>query len=375
MRVVQVSETSLPELQGRALGKRSRLNWLLQGARFVPRFRSSLSTADLLATTHMEPLGPYVGEGPANLRPAAVACSGWVGETLVASRAAVVVPLRARGASLVGAQLVELPVSDLGPTLEQQVELGRHVLETLRRAGVRWVYATPGPQWGEGLLAALGLTPLGEAVERSFPLGLGGIGAVVGKLNPGAVFGPNPLRRLATVARGVRNKLIEVELDGVWLEDVERMASSTSAGDALALARTPAYLAWRYRDAPGRSYRLLVLRRQAGVGADAAVIVEPFALDGGRFGIRILEHWTRARDLAALTWLLGEVALWSLAEQASQLRAVAVGGTAQERLLLAVAAVRRTQSLPFYWRSLAGDDDPAPDAGALALQAGDLLGF
>ena len=57
-----------------------------------------------------------------------------------------------------------------------------------------------------------------------------------------------------------------------------------------AIDRSEPYLMWRYGKHPDRHYRLLVLRRQAGVGIDAFIVVRMLPLDKNRFCAQLVDH-------------------------------------------------------------------------------------
>lgn len=291
---------------------------------------------------------------------------GWSSRALVAARGAVRKDLVIDGVEVHGAELVTLPIGDVGPNPEEELELGRDVLDRLRSHGARVLYAAESSQWPRSLLERLGFRQSFDFVERTFYLGLGGISRRLDE------HGPHPFRRFAEMARRIRQKLMEVEIDEHWLAHVQTVMDECPPV-GFRLKRDSEYLRWRYKNVPGHNYRLLVLRRQAGHGIDAFAITETFPSDHGQLGVRLLDHFTRDPERAGVTWLLGELVMWSLAEKATIITGGAGHQTPLDQLFRRTGAIRRAWSAPFWIRALNDDEPPALDNAE--LRASDLLSF
>ncbi|MFO0728051.1 MAG: hypothetical protein U1E65_30000 [Myxococcota bacterium] len=297
----------------------------------------------------------------------ATALLGWSHTALVAARGAVAKDLLVDGQVVQGAELISLPIGDVGVQLEEEVEMGRELLDRLREQGVRVVYAAGASQWPDAVLTRLGFKTPFEFVERTFYLGLGGISRRLDE------HGPHPFRRFAEMARRIRQKLIEVEMDNHWLSHLERVMEECTPQPRFCLRRDASYFAFRYRNVPGHQYRLLVLRRQAGTGIDAFAIVETFVPEPGQLGVRLVDHFTRNEDRAGVTWLFGELVMWSLAERASVITGGTGHGTPLDQLFRRTGAIRRAWDAPFWIRAL--NDEAPPPLEDAELRAGDLLSF
>lgn len=278
------------------------------------------------------------------------------------------VKLVVRGVSESGAQLIESPSTEIVSAVRAKA-LGRQILEELRAGGVRWVYAVPTPRWSEPVLTELGFRSSFDVVVRNFYLGLSGIST---RLDDTL----EPFRRVAKLARRIRQKLIEVDFDATWVAYAARLFELRRSELGLAIDRSEDYLRERYANRTDRGYRLLVLRRQAGVGIDGYAVVRLHEPEPGQTTIQLIDHWTRVGERRSTTWLLGELAMWGLAEQATVIQAFAAAGSVLEHVLIGAGCIRKPLSLPFMIRSLApGEEELTVPLEGVQLRAGDLALF
>lgn len=278
------------------------------------------------------------------------------------------IPLRlvVKGETQLGAQLIEPPGDEIVPA-NRAKEIGRQVLDQLRANGTHFVYAVPTPRWPQPVLEDLGFHTRFDVVLRNFYLGLGGISSRLDETLSG-------FRRVAKLARRIRQKLIEVDFDDTWIAYAARLFDLRRGEISLAVERSESYLRERYTAAKG--YRLLVLRRHAGVGLDGFVIVRVHEPEPSQVHIQVIDHWTRIGERRSTTWLLGELALWGLAENASVIQAFAAAGSVLDHVLIGAGCIRKPLSLPFMIRSLAqGEEGLEIPIDGVQLRAGDLAIF
>lgn len=262
------------------------------------------------------------------------------------------------GRTVQGAELPESKIEQ-GSFDDQHLIEGLSFIEGARTRDVRVVYSAPVSRTSKAFLRRLGFDPAFELCWRSLPLT--SLGA---------------MRYFARVAREVRHKLIEVVIDGDWLHHASSLFAHRRPGLDFAVARDVASLESRYRT-PGDDYRMLVLRRRAGVGIDAFAILRTFDFDGNKKGVRLIDHWTKQKDRRAMAWLLGELALWGLAERIDVLQAFAVSHSLLDQTLIASGCIRKKSAGSFMIRQLGGETFPAarliPDR--TQLRAGDLMRY
>jgi hypothetical protein len=275
-------------------------------------------------------------------------------------RWAAITPLVVHGHVEAGAQLVD-PERAEGPD-GSQVDVGKRVLERLAEKGVHLVYAVPTARWSEDVLRALGFVTSFDVVLRNFYLGLDDDGL-------------KSVRRVATLARRIRQKLIEVDFDDTWIAYAARLFDLKRSDISLGVDRSEEYLRSRYRRGD-REYRLLVLRRQAGVGIDGYAVVRLLEHEPGRTLIQLVDHFTKIGERRSTTWLLGEIALWGLAERASVVQAFAADGSVLEHVLIGAGCIRKPLTLPFMVRSLFPNEEGLKlPVDGVQLRASDLAIF
>ncbi len=283
-------------------------------------------------------------------------------------RVAVPTPISVHGSPLLAAQLVSGGASSARAGSEQVAAVGARLIEQLRAGGAQALFAVPSDEWPAAALEALGLAPAFEVSLRNFYLSLG---ALSGKLEE---KGPHPLRKVASFARRIRQKMIEVSFDPGWLEDAARVHAERRPGLGLAVVRDLPYLAWRYRDVPGRSYRMLVLRSQAGAGIDGYAVVESLSGDADQVSMRVIDHWSRSADRVGDSRFMFELALWFLSENVTVVQALGVQGSALDGLFLRTGGFKKAWTSHLWWRAL-GERGAAPVATETALRASDLLDY
>jgi hypothetical protein len=240
------------------------------------------------------------------------------------------------------------------------------LLERLARRGVEVAFVAA-PDELRPALAAGGFAELARLHARHLYLGLDGVSPRLGARTP------NPMRALATEARRIRSKLAEMPLDRSALEHAARLLAARAEDAALAVARTPEELEWRFLRDPRRAYRLLVYRSKAGQGLDGLAVVRRALSARGRPVLAIEDHWTREPGRRAQARLAGELAFLALAEGADVLRGFAAAGSATEQALLGIGCIRRKVDRAFMVRGLgAPGSGPALDARAVRLAAADV---
>jgi hypothetical protein len=284
-----------------------------------------------------------------------------------AVRAAIPSELVLHGRALPAAQLVRTAGQAEPTSLEPAAALavGTRLLDALRARGARAVYAVPSREWPERELEQLGLRPAFELCLRNFYLSMGALSGVLEER------GPHPLRKVATFARRIRQKMVEVDLTEGWLGDAARVSAERQAGLGLAVVRDAAYLAWRYTATPHK-YRMLVLRRAVGAGIDGYAIVEPLPADERGGCMRVVDHWSRSADRVGDSRFMFELALWFLSEHVSVVQALGVPGSALDGLFMRTGGFKKAWSGALWWRALDGAT-PMPSASAAALRASDLV--
>lgn len=239
--------------------------------------------------------------------------------------------------------------------VERDAFLALHLalFEQLRAEGTEIVYAIA----SEGEMTAyqtLELAPLFEVHARNLYLGLSSVSPRLDQQALGIV------RRIAREARRIRTKLIEVSMDDLALSQAARLfvKSREEEAPALALEKSEAWLRWRYISRPRSDARMLVLRRRAGAGIDAFAIVRTFEIEPGRSVIQLLDHATRKPGRRAMAWLLGEVAMWGLAEKADVLQGYAAAGSELDQALVGSGCIRKKRERVFLGKWIGRSPNP-----------------
>jgi hypothetical protein len=273
---------------------------------------------------------------------------------------------------LVGDRIFRAAQIFFDSTTDRETFLALHLalFEQLRAEGVEIVYAVASE---EELPAyqSLELTPLFEVHARNMYLGLNKVSPLLDQ----QAF--RILRRIAREARRIRTKLIEVALDDHAMAQAARLfARSRAEGPPdLALEKGEAWLRWRYIKRPGCEARMLVLRRRAGIGLDAFAIVRTYEIEPGRTVIQLLDHATKKPGRRAMAWLLGEVAMWGLAEKADVLQAYAASGSELDQVLVGSGCIRKKRERVFMGKWIGRMPSPfvAPFATRkIELHSGDV---
>lgn len=267
-----------------------------------------------------------------------------------------------------GAQLVESDEYKGKLDIEDEESLGRQLMTQLHSSGVHTVIAVPGETWSYDFLRRLEFQHPFDVALRHLYIGLSPVSS---RLNQAALA---PFRKLAEAARNLRMKLIEENFDETWLGYAARLFQQRMPDVHLGVFRDESYLKWRYKDHPERDYRLLVLRRRAGMGLDAFVVVRVLEPRPGRRYIQLVDHWTREGERRSTAWLLGELALWGMAEGADTIQAFAVRGSTLDQVLKAAGCIRKKASFPFMVKQLHSPTSEWTTARA-HLRAGDLDAF
>lgn len=252
-------------------------------------------------------------------------------------------------------------------TRQERVTMLHHLLAILEDQGVRRVLATPSETLPESLLAEGGLLRAFDMVGRQLPLSMG-------TRDPDEA--PGPVRKLAKLARRLRQKLIEVSPDDTWLNFAYRMFLQRAPELDFALERSAQRLAWRYREHPLRRYRFSVLRRKAGTGLDAFVVWRVVDAGPGSRVLELVDHWTRLGERRSTAWLLGEMALLGLAEEGvDAVLAHAPSGSPLEQTLIASGCILRREHVPVFVKALGTESGAWSSSPALELRAGDFERF
>lgn len=266
----------------------------------------------------------------------------WEGRDLVGHAAAVPSRLLIGGRPHRAAQIF------FDRKVEREPFLALHLalFEQLRGDGVEVVYALAQDR-DMPAYHSLELLPLFELHARNLYLGLNALSTRLDEQALGLV------RRLAREARRFRTKLIEVTLDDIALAQAARLIAIARESNEpeLAIEKEESWLRWRYLERPDTEFRMLVLRRRAGKGIDAFAIVRVFEVEPGRSVIQLLDHATRAPGRRALAWMLGEVAVWGLAEKADVLQGYAASGSELDQALVRSGFLRkkRERTLMAKW--------------------------
>jgi hypothetical protein len=221
------------------------------------------------------------------------------------------------------------------------------LFERLRSEGVELVYMMATESELE-LGKRLELCPLFEVHARNMYLGLNKVSS---RLDQQAL---RVVRRIAREARRVRTKLYEVPIDDGQLEQAVRLFAANREEERpdLALDKSVDWLRWRFKDVPGSDTRMVVLRRRAGAGIDAFALLRIFELEEKRWVIQLLDHATRHNGRREMAWLLGEVAVWGLAEQCDVLQAYAAQGSELDQALVGSGCIRKKRERQFCARWL-----------------------
>lgn len=254
-------------------------------------------------------------------------------------------------------------------TRQERVALLHHLLASLEAQGVRFVFATPSLELSEELLAEGGFFQAFDLVGRQLPLSMG-------TRDPDDA--PGTVRRVAKLARRLRQKLIEVDPNDGWLNFAQRLFFQRTPDLDFALDRSAAQLGWRYRDHPRRRYRFSVLRRKAGTGLDAFVVWRIVESGPGRRALQLVDHWTRIGERRSTAWLLGEMALLGFAEEGvDAVEAHAPVGSALEQTLIASGCILKREQLPVFMKLLGADAAEGAwiFGRPLQLRAGDFERF
>lgn len=252
--------------------------------------------------------------------------------------------------------------------VDVDTELLESVTERARGAGMAYVYFAAGEKQ-QPLLEQLGHTFLFEVSARNLYIGLE---ALSSRLSKRAL---SPFRKFAKEARRIRTKLTTLPLDDAAFDQVGRLYSNTEVPTAFGIAKSPEYLAWRYRDDPRFDYELLVYKKRAGQGIDAAAFVRRARGETGRTVIHVEEQWTRQTGRRSNAKLFGELAMLGLTEESDVLRCFAPANTSREQALLGLGCIRKKVERVFMVRRL---DTEAPElptpfvAKDLQVSSGDL---
>lgn len=249
-------------------------------------------------------------------------------------------------------------------------QLHEVLFHRLEREGVEIAYVLA-DELGLSRYQELGLEPLFQVHARNMYLGLSGVSS---RLDRQAL---RPFRRIAREARRIRPKLIEVPPDESTLVQAARLfiAQRESEGPAIALEKGEAFLKWRYLERPGPPFRVLVLRRKAGAGIDAFVILRTEEIEPGRLQIQLFDHATRSGGRRAMARLLGEIALWGLAEKADVLQGFAANGSELDQALVGAGCIRKKRERVFAARVLGRSEGPLSSpfpSKHVDLHAGDV---
>jgi hypothetical protein len=225
-------------------------------------------------------------------------------------------------------------------------QLSVALFERLRGQGVDLVYMTA-PLGELAVARRLEMVPLFEVYARNLYLGLNKVSHTLDQQALRVV------RRIAKEARRVRTKLYEVPVDDSQLEQAVRLFSANREEEQpdLALDKSIEWLRWRYADAM-QDARMVVLRRRAGAGIDAFALLRVFEVEEGRWVIQVLDHATRHNGRRELAWLIGELALWGLAEKADVLQAFAAAGSELDQALVGSGCIRKKRERIFAARWL-----------------------
>lgn len=283
-------------------------------------------------------------------------------------RLAMDAPVTHKGTPLPAAQLVSR-LADVDSLSQQQDRTLAHaLLSELEARGVQLVFALPSEAWPRPLLEELGFSSPFEMISRNLYLDYNPFSSDTGSPR----F--TPVRKVAKLARRLRQKLLEIQFEETWLGYAQRLFEQREAELDLAMRRDARYIAWRYAEHPERKYRMLILRRKAGVGLDAFVVMRPVS-PGGRKYLQVVDHWTRIGERRSTAWLLGELAMLGLAEEeASAIQAIAPTGSPLEQALIASGCIRKKEQHPLMIKLLG--DEPAVDVrletGRVQLRAGDF---
>jgi hypothetical protein len=289
---------------------------------------------------------------------------GWKDGGLVGATGAVPVRLIRDGEHARGAQLIE-PEDFRSVEPEQSLAIARDLVTRLAEERIEYAFAVVIGQRSRAMLEALGFEHSFDVQLRNLYLGLGSVST---RLDETAL---NPVRRLAKFARRLRLKLMEVPFEESWMAYAARLFAQRRPELAFAVERSQDYLRWRYRLHPEHKYRLLVLRRNAGTGIDAFAIARVYEARPGRKYVQLIDHWTRIGERRWTAWLLGEMALWGLAEHADVLQAFAPANSVLDQVLVSLGCIRKVATVPFLTKTLSGSAAPLLP-GAVQLRAGDL---
>lgn len=274
-----------------------------------------------------------------------------------------------RGQSTPGAELVAGLGASSSLSHQERVALLHHLLASLETDGVGVVYAGPSEALTVNLLEEGGLSAAIDLVGRHLPVSMGG-------RDPDE--GPGTVRRVAKLARRLRQKLLEVEPDGMWLGFAQRLFFQRAPDLDFALDRNAAHLEWRYRRHPFRRYRFSVLRRRAGTGLDAFVVWRIIESSSGKRTLQLVDHWTKIGERRSTAWLLGEMALLGLAEEGvDAIEAHAPSGSALEQALVASGCILKREQHTIFVKYLANEREHGfwSHGQPLQLRAGDFERF
>lgn len=252
--------------------------------------------------------------------------------------------------------------------------VARRVMEAWAGAGVSFLYGLPNEQWGTRA-TAIGLQPV--ATLRRFVLPLRPQQTLARKLHAPRLARPRWIDvawgrvldlRLAGLAsdRGVSTRGVDAagpELDGLWNECAPALDVS--------IVRDREWVQWRYLDAPGFAYRLVLATRDGRPTGYAAYRLAPGL---SRVDALIAEIFARPGDASARSALLAHTIRAARDAGAEKVFALEVPGSPGHR------ALQRAGFLPARWNftvqaaPLAGDVemDTLRRAGHWHLSGGDF---
>lgn len=252
-------------------------------------------------------------------------------------------------------------------TAEAARPLHDALFERLAGQNVALAFALVGSEHDD-LYASMQFTQLFELHARNLYLGLSGVSQ---RLDKSALM--KPFRRFAQGMVSLRPKLVEVPFDEGSIGHLERLFAANRDRDLpeISIERSAPWLAWRYQNRPGKQFRMLQVRRKAGAGIDAIAIVRLFEYEPGRVFIQLMDHTTREGGRRATAWLVGEVAMWGLAERADVLQAYAATGSELDQALLGSGCIRKKRIRNFFARWF-GDAASSPLAAPFPTKHVDL---
>jgi len=268
------------------------------------------------------------------------------------------------GVPVAGAEFIQPPHS--AAFEDAEVGRGLALIEGARGDGIQLLYASPGSPGSQAILERIGFERRFEVQHRHVYIG-------VGSLSKRLDAGLDPVRSFARYAVRMRQCLMEVEWSEGWLGQCAQLFARRRPHCDFAVDRDVEYLRTRYAADP--RYRLLVLRRRAGTGIDAFIVVRVHRYKGERQRLELIDHWTRERDKKAMAWLIGELAMWGMAERCDLIQAFAAVGSPLDQTLVAASALRKKDAAAFMVKRIDQAVDVGVDAERTQLRAGDLAHY